>query len=408
MEIDFYEQILTQISLSTPASLAIGVPSSNALKSGARRLAAGPEPPKAVPVGPTVFLMGNSIAREVCKPLRELGKDKFNVEYLKRQQSPWDGPQLIVPKARGEGDVLVLMFLGNEMFIKSEHYFSKGRYHLTEPRYHSDATAAKLVDNICLTLGKVHEVFKGRVKVVGPLPRHLKRCCKSPAHTLEKSPIFKSTLHYAEIWNKFLMVHPKLRVFPNTEFVDFESIFGDVFQNKWLRDGVHLTSDSNQMLADFVSTLPGGRVLGMPDPLPVDTISFTTWAAMQPGTRSVSGGGGGNNTSPASQSSGNVSAAAQNGGSNNNSSAGQSGGANVTGAAAAGATSAPDGMEVESGAGASVVPQGEELPDYESGEEEEDDRMDTSNKHADGGKAANDKGDEEFEKNMRAFDESQN
>ena len=140
----------------------------------------------------------------------------------------------------------------------------------------------------------------------------------------------------------------------------------------------------------------------------MDTISFTTWAAMQPGTRSVSGGGGGNNTSPAIQSSGNVSAAAQNGGSNNNSSAGQSGGANVTGAAAAGATSAPDGMEVESGAGASVVPQGEELPDYESGEDEEDDRMDTSNKHADGGKPAKDKDEEEFEKNMRAFDEACN
>ena len=203
LEIQFFGEVLKSITSNVPASLAIESPKSPALKEGARRLAEAPAPARAAPGLPTVFLIGSSIAKRVAGPLRQTTKGKLNIEPTYRKESPWEGPRLIVPKARGEKDVLLLLCLGNEVFLKEEHFFSNGRCHLESPRYHNDVTAAALIDNLCQTLSQVQSTFKGAIKVCGPLPRHLTKCCKKPSHTLAKSTIFLSTLHYIELWNNF-------------------------------------------------------------------------------------------------------------------------------------------------------------------------------------------------------------
>ena len=378
LETKFFGELLKTIAANVPASLAIVVPKSSALEEGARREAAPPAPEKAASGLPTVFLIGNSIAKRVAGPLRNLAKGKVNVELTYRKESPWEGPRLIVPKAKGEKDVLLLMFLGNEIFLKKEHFFSNGRCHLEAPAYHNDGTAAALVDNLCRTLTTVQSTYKGAIKILGPLPRHLTKCCKNPSHALAKSAVFLSTLHYIELWNNFLAVHPKLRVFKNTEVIPFPLVFGDVFHNGWLLDGVHLDEIPNHKLASFIGTL-SGRDVGMPDPLPAGVESFTTWAAMQPKPRSVSGGSGGktaaavNNTAPPASS----------------------------GAAAQGQSSGPEkaknpGRQQAGGNSAA----GGELADYVSDPDE--DSMD----HSSGKEPEVDKEDMEIEESMRSFDKA--
>ena len=281
---------------------------------------------------------------------------------------------MVVPKAKGEKDVLLLLCLGNEVFLKEEHYFSNGRCHLESPAYHNDATAAVLIDNLCRTLSQVQATFKGAIKICGPLPRHLVKCCKKPSHTIAKSTVFLSTLHYIELWNNFLAVHPKLRVFKNTEFIPYQQIFGDVFHNGWLLDGVHLDEIPNYKLASFIGTLPGRGGVGVPDPLPAEVTSFTTWAAMQPKPRSVSGGGGKAKQSVATSAPNNVSSPPS------QSAAGAGGQAGTAPEAANGGSSG----------------ESEKLPDYES--EMEEDGLSQ--------KSGGDKDDMEIEEQMRSFDKA--
>ena len=355
--------------------MAIEPPKSSSILEGARRETAAPAPAKAASGLPTVFLIGSSIAKRVAGPLRTVGKNKIQVDLHYRKESPWEGPKLVVPKAKGEKDVLLLLCLGNEVFLKEEHYFSNGRCHLESPAYHNDATAAVLIDNLCRTLSQVQSTFKGAIKICGPLPRHLVKCCKKPSHTLAKSTVFLSTLHYIELWNNFLAVHPKLRVFKNTEFIPFQQIFGDVFHNGWLLDGVHLDEIPNYKLASFIGTLPGRGGVGVPDPLPAEVSSFTTWAAMQPKPRSVGGGGGQAKQAPAGVSNSGVTAPPPQG----------TAGADGQAGAAPGATGG------ENGSGS------EKLPDYESDMEE------------DGGSPGSkqqDREDMDIEEQMRSFDKA--
>ena len=175
-----------------------------------------------------------------------------------------------------------------------------------------------------------------------------------------------------------------------TEFIPFQQIFGDVFHNGWLLDGVHLDEIPNHKLASFIGTLPG-RVVGMPDPLPAEVTSFTTWAAMQPKPRSVSGGGAPKSSPTTSQAPQNVTG----GGGNNQAGAT----APVSNAVTAGA--APGAPASAAGKKSTGVQQQEEgeLADYES----ENESMDQTEKE---GGVGGDMENMDIEEQMRSFDKA--
>ena len=115
------------------------------------------------------------------------------------------------------------------------------------------------VDNIisylCDTLEWVRRDFKGRVIVVGPMPRYLAQCCDNPDHHFPDHPVFQTTLEYYNMLNAFLAQNHQLRSAHDFEFCCYADIFSEPFNESFLSDNVHLTTSCNQEYAAFLSNI---------------------------------------------------------------------------------------------------------------------------------------------------------
>ena len=118
--------------------------------------------------------------------------------------------------------------------------------------------------------------FKGHIKILGPFPRILNKCCNDKDHELKIRGPFKSVLGYYLALNHFLAIHPKLNLY-NVEFIPVQEIFPN-FDETFLCDNIHLTEDRNKDFAEFLN-----GVIARPrrsyELLPVDHPGFFTWAA---------------------------------------------------------------------------------------------------------------------------------
>ena len=153
---------------------------------------------------PTIFLVGTSILDRVADPLIEMTK-KLDVKVVKCCRGGnflenWR--KIKLPVSNSSKDVLILHFLGNNMFehkgvVKDE----KGAFHLNLPSFLSDSKINSLINQTVQIVKAIRTNFMGIIKLVGPFPRILKPCCPDPRHALPYSPPFHNPISYILAFN---------------------------------------------------------------------------------------------------------------------------------------------------------------------------------------------------------------
>ena len=289
IESTFWPSVLKEVFDRSPISLGIELPDQTSLTAGFVRCA---ESTPLVSAGavPTVHLFGHSMAREVEGPLKTIGKnavDKFNVTFTCLRAKPWEEDSLTVPTMKHKDDMIILVGMGNCLFSKQRVIPKPDKMHLERPGYLNDQGALEFLDGMVGFIRLLSGRFAGTVYWAGPFPRHLADCCADTEHHFQKHSVFKSPLHYVDLWNRFLHINPKIRVRDNVSFVPFFHLLGEKFYNRWLRDLVHFTTEINGSFAQAIANLPRSPP-PLPAPLPTGDLSFTTWSLLQPVTRPVS------------------------------------------------------------------------------------------------------------------------
>ena len=166
-----------------------------------------------------------------------------------------------VLQLKHKDDVLIFVGMGNCLFKRFRPTSIPGKMHLERPGYLDDQGALEFLEGMAWVLRVALSKFSGTVYWAGPFPRHLEKCCNDPEHAFPKSTVFKLNLHYIDIWNRFLHLHPKIRVKAKVAFLPFYQILGERFYNKWTRDGVHLIGPINESFACAFATLPPPQTL---------------------------------------------------------------------------------------------------------------------------------------------------
>ena len=215
----FYPLLFKQLLLLSPPSSPFTIPSSDALQAGFSDGADTLSSAK-----PQLFLMGSSILRGCVGAITDSAKNSgFKVVNLCKGG---DFLKLIsLPKSENKEDTIVLLFLGNNIFSKSNFFKAKGVWHMVNPQFLNDREINELLVGIENLYTKLRVGFKGKIKLFGPLPRFLSPCCTSPSHCIPISFPFTSTTDYILHLNKFLALHPSSR-FKNLKFIHPNSIFG--------------------------------------------------------------------------------------------------------------------------------------------------------------------------------------
>ena len=130
----------------------------------------------------------------------------------------------------------------------------QGVWHYELPDILSDEVIDVVIEGIIRASIQIRKSFKGSIKLIGPMPRLLVKCCSEKSHAFPKDIPFKSVLEYYNALNIFLAIHPKLQCY-EVEFIPYQLIFSD-FDESFLVDGLHLTDEKNQQLARFIFNLP--------------------------------------------------------------------------------------------------------------------------------------------------------
>ena len=231
------------------------------------------------PEGPTTYLFGTSILRESVDQIIELSNEIGTNVVDMCMGGGIDAMTHLsnLPTKAHPQDRIILLFMGNEMFVKSgQPKFSDGKYHMEHPKYLDDNGINRLINHLQTIVTRIRKCFDGDLFVIGPIPRALGSCCSKPAHRLPESPIFSTPLQYATLLNRFIAAHPQVQ--ESVFFVPADKIFETGFNKNSLRDMTHLKESKMIELAHFIVNLTSTTIT-RPAPLLGDKPSFTTWAA---------------------------------------------------------------------------------------------------------------------------------
>ena len=273
----FFSELLTKLEADKPHRINFKRPSEEALTAGFELKA----PPSVSDLSncPTVHLYGTSILKEAAESV-EYSANKDNKKVVNHCREDSNDMRVVVrerniPILAHKQDCVVLAFMGNELFKMDNHKKFHKTFHYTNPKALNDQDVHKLVDLTGDLVKTIKKKFDGSIYVIGPMPRMIEKCCKTPNHKVQLGPMFKSSLQYAFFLNKFLQVNPIFSD-PKVHFVPYDVIFGVGFDESYLRDGVHLTADANAIFAQFIADIPSykpKKVKATKNPKP----SFFTW-----------------------------------------------------------------------------------------------------------------------------------
>ena len=275
LEREFVSKLLDFIVKTAPPSFGIVKPAISALDGGFRGVGGGVINRDR----PTTYLFGTSILREVAPIASELC-DKNGVNIVQAcaggsvskafERHP-------IPSVKVKGDTLVLHCLGNPSlsmvrFDKCE----EEKYHPVKPVLLDDNGVDNVISYLMDTLEWVRREFKGRLIVVGPMPRYLAECCSNPDHHFVNHPVFETTLEYFNMLNAFIAQNHNLRSSFDFEFASYGDIFSEPFNASFLKDNVHLNTSCNQEYAVFISNLDSWKQ--KPYKTLLASKSFLTWS----------------------------------------------------------------------------------------------------------------------------------
>ena len=259
------------------------IPNLSSIERGLKGARARAAPGMDDPQGNTLFLYGTSILRAVVDPVSTTASN-YGVNVIAKciggdffkNVLPFGLPESSKPK-----DVLVLHFLGNNMFYKKSHFLNDKNYHMLHPNYLDDEGVNGLIDKLSNIIKDTETSFKGKIFILGPFPRFLTPCCPDPKHALPCSDVFKSPLAYCKLLNDFMSQHPGLRHGQHTTFIPFQAIFGPDIPCPFTMDMVHLSHRANSIFACSLATITKKSNFDLPNIIPGRLPSFTTWAACQ-------------------------------------------------------------------------------------------------------------------------------
>ena len=238
---------------------------------------------------PTIFLYGDSILKETAPVLAKLldqNPNNLEIVMLGKKAKVLDSLQECpVPESLHAEDVCVLHFIGNVSLQDAKFRNIEDMWHYERPEFLTDQDIHDLVEVIVSVQRQVRKTFKGHIKIIGPFPRLLLKCCDESDHILHPISPLVSVIDYYDALNHYLAVHPKLSFF-NSEFIPYNLIFEQGFDGGSLRDNLHLTEAANAIFANFIFELPSWQRRFYKD-LEYDHPAFYTWAATMRRTQTI-------------------------------------------------------------------------------------------------------------------------
>lgn len=276
IESHFLPLLFNQLkSVSPPSSSPLTIPGSDALRAGLCDGSVSLSTRK-----PKLFLMGSSILKNCVETITESAKTSgFDVVSLCKGGDFFKNIKSInLPESDNNKDTLVLLFLGNNIFNKSNFFIANGVWHMDNPKLLNDKEINDLILAIRNIFIKLRLSFKGKIKLFGPLPRFTKPCCPKPHHNIPISFPFTSSTDYILFLNKFLALHPFLRSH-NIEFIPPNSIFGPSLPTFFTTDLVHLTPSASNTLSSFIKNIIIKKSVVRPTLDLEQASSFYRWAS---------------------------------------------------------------------------------------------------------------------------------
>ena len=173
-------------------------------------------------------------------------------------------------------DLLFLNCLGNSMMAKDAHYADRNGFHNVHPNLLNDQEFYNLAYDFNTVLSTINSLFKGRVVVMGPMPRHLSDCCGQPSHWIrdeedKRVDMVKYTGALAE------HIHRASEMYPRFTYVKYQSYLGKPFIPAMIDDNVHWSETTRKELANYVVMWLENKSAGDPKPSEHATIEpFST------------------------------------------------------------------------------------------------------------------------------------
>ena len=138
------------------------------------------------------------------------------------------------------------------MAKKRTAFCNRDRWHVSKPELLNSTEMDALVKEAETMVDMMRQVgFGGKVLVLGPTPRHIVECCKQDQHKLKdaegKQVEWKV---YTDVVNEYIA--KAINLTNNVEYVPYQKIFGSTFNEKFLKDGVHLDIEAEKALAGFI------------------------------------------------------------------------------------------------------------------------------------------------------------
>ena len=212
--------------------------------------------------GKSIYLVGSSILDDCAEPLINCasmaGVEVINLSERGSYRKHFiaenvDLAAKILPlEGGGASDLAVLSIIGNEMVRKKTAFCNRDKWHVSLPELLTNDDIKQLVKDVEKMVETMRGVgFGGKILVLGPLPRHLEKCCKQTQHQLKDGEGKEVKWEiYTDVLT--LQLEKAINLPKNVEFVPYREIFGGGFTNKSLKDGVHLDGEAEKVLANFI------------------------------------------------------------------------------------------------------------------------------------------------------------
>ena len=273
IESTFLPLLFNQLRCVSPPSSPLTIPSSDALLGGFSGSTNTP------PITKTkLVLLGTSILKNCVEKIKDSATNSgFDVIDLCKGGDFFNNIKGIkLPISSNSNDTLVLLFLGNHIFSKSNHFKKDGVYHLENPKFLTDKQINSLIAETCNLISDIQLGFKGKIKLFGPLPRFSRNCCSTPHHLITPSFPFDTTGEYILYLNKFMAFHPLLKI-EKVEFIPPTAIFGRTLPVPFTHDLVHPTVAATNTLSSYLKTISIKRVTSLPVINRKESESFYSW-----------------------------------------------------------------------------------------------------------------------------------
>jgi len=275
IESTFLPLLFNQLRCVSPPSSPLTIPSSDALLGGFSGCTNTP------PITKTkLVLLGTSILKNCVDKIKDSATNSgFDVIDLCKGGDFFNYIKGIkLPLSSNSNDTLVLLFLGNHIFSKSNHFKKDGVYHMENPKFLTDKQINNLIADTYNLISEIKLGFMGKIKLFGPLPRFSSNCCSTPHHLITPSFPFDNTREYILYLNKFMAFHPLLRI-DKVEFIPPTAIFGRTLPVPFTHDLVHLTRGASNTLSSYLKTITIKRTTSLPLINCKDSESFYSWVA---------------------------------------------------------------------------------------------------------------------------------